>query len=248
MMIGIFTDGPNLTAKVAYRVGTAKWLLLIDKDSGKIEAVPDPDAGCFSHRHDCGWCQEVVLLNNNKRQSKFVKRIFSRSLFFPLATLVLYGAVAVPAPEKALFALKNSLNVLLQMIIPIFLIFILMVAINRFLNPATKVAKHLGKGSGVQAMLLSAAAGIVSAGPIYAWYPLLKDLREKGAAHSLIAVFLYNRSVKPFLLPIMIAYFGWLYVVVLTIMTVLASFATGYAINVFPGDTLQRSPADKQST
>jgi len=186
-------------------------------------------------------------LNNNKRQSNAVKRLFSRSLFFPLATLVLYGAVAALAPEKALFALKNSLNVLLQMMIPLFLIFILMVAINRFLNPE-KVAKHLGKGSGVQAMLLSAAAGIISAGPIYAWYPLLKDLREKGAAHSLIAVFLYNRSVKPFLLPIMIAYFGWIYVAILTLMTVLASFAVGYVINVFLGGTLKRTLSDNPST
>lgn len=186
-------------------------------------------------------------MKNGKRQIYAIKRLFKSIVFFPLATLVLYGTVAVLAPEKALFALKNSLNVLLQMIIPLFLIFILMVVINRFLNPA-KIAKHLGKGSGVQAMLLSAAAGILSAGPIYAWYPLLKDLREKGAAHSLIAVFLYNRSVKPFLLPIMIAYFGWIYVVILTIMTVIASFVTGYVINFFLGGTFQRADADESST
>jgi len=77
---------------------------------------------------------------------------------------------------------------------------------------------------------------------------LLKDLREKGAAHSLIAVFLYNRSVKPFLLPIMIAYLGWIYVVILTIMTVIASFATGYVINFFLGGTFQRADADEPST
>jgi len=40
----------------------------------------------------------------------------------------------------------------------------------------------------------------------------LKELRKKGAADSLIAVFLGNRAVKPFLLPIMISYFGWVYV------------------------------------
>jgi uncharacterized membrane protein YraQ (UPF0718 family) len=189
----------------------------------------------------------VAILKNGKRKIYAIKRLFNSTVFFPLAMLVLYGAVAALAPEKALFALKNSLNVLLQMMIPLSLIFILMVVINRFLNPA-KIAKHLGKGSGVQAMLLSAAAGIISAGPIYAWYPLLKDLREKGAAHSLIAVFLYNRSVKPFLLPIMIAYFGWIYVVILTIMTVIASFATGYVINFFLGGTFQRADADEPST
>lgn len=42
MKIAIFTYGPNLAAKVAYRVGAAKWLLLIDADSGDFEAMPDP--------------------------------------------------------------------------------------------------------------------------------------------------------------------------------------------------------------
>jgi len=169
-------------------------------------------------------------LKNGKRQIYAIKRLFKSIVFFPLATLVLYGTVAVLAPEKALFALKNSLNVLLQMIIPLFLIFILMVVINRFLNPA-KIAKHLGKGSGVQAMLLSAAAGILSAGPIYAWYPLLKDLRDKGAGESSIAIFLYNRAVKPFLLPVMIGYFGWLYVIILTILMVFTSVAVGFSVS-----------------
>jgi len=42
MKIAIFTDGPNLAARVARRVGTAKWLLLIDADRGAFETVPDP--------------------------------------------------------------------------------------------------------------------------------------------------------------------------------------------------------------
>ena len=48
------------------------------------------------------------------------------------------------------------------------------------------------------------AAGIISTGPIYAWYPLLKDFKEKRAGGSVIAI-LYNRAVKPFLLLVMIS-------------------------------------------
>lgn len=186
-------------------------------------------------------------MNNGERQPYAIKSIINSSTFFPLTTLVIYGVVTVLAPEKALLALKNSLNVLRQVTIPLFFIFLLMVVINLFLKPV-KVAKYLGKGSGAKAMLLSAAAGIISAGPIYAWYPLLKDLRDKGAANSFIAIFLYNRSVKPFLLPIMIAYFGWLYVLILTIMTVIASFVSGYVINAFLGETHDRALSDKPST
>ncbi|MBW2342072.1 MAG: hypothetical protein JRF50_17305 [Deltaproteobacteria bacterium] len=108
-----------------------------------------------------------------------------------------------------------------------------MLLINLFLKPAA-VAKFLGKGSGVKGIVLSAAAGIISTGPIYAWYPLLKDLKEKGAGESSIAIFLYNRAVKPFLLPVMVTYFGWLYVVTLIILTILASVVVGFSVSIFP--------------
>jgi uncharacterized membrane protein YraQ (UPF0718 family) len=84
----------------------------------------------------------------------------------------------------------------------------------------------------VKGFLLSAAAGILSMGPIYAWYPLLKDLREKGAANLLIAIFLCNRAVKPFLMPIMISYFGWVYVMILTVFTITGSVAAGYLVRI----------------
>ena len=84
--------------------------------------------------------------------------------------------------------------------------------------------------------MLAAAAGIIAAGPIYAWYPLLADLKKKGAGYALIAIFLYNRAFKPFLLPVMIGYFGWKYAVVLGILMFLGSFAMGGAINAIKGD------------
>jgi hypothetical protein len=48
----------------------------------------------------------------------------------------------------------------------------------------------------------------------------------------LIAVFLGNRAVKPFLLPIMISYFGWVYVLLLTFFTITGSVAAGYLVGI----------------
>jgi len=104
-----------------------------------------------------------------------------------------------------------------------------MVFMNLFLKPA-HIAKFIGKESGARGAMLSVGAGIISMGPIYAWYPLLKELRNKGAANPLIAVFLGNRAVKPFLLPIMISYFGWVYVLLLTLFTITGSLVTGYLV------------------
>ena len=94
------------------------------------------------------------------------------------------------------------------------------------------------KGATVRQTLVAAVAGILSAGPIYAWYPMLKDLRQKGADYSLIAVFLVNRAVKPFLLPVMASLFGWAYVLMLTILTVAGSFAVAFVVGTLPDSTI----------
>jgi len=59
----------------------------------------------------------------------------------------------------------------------------------------------------------------------------LADLRDKGMANSYIVVFLYNRAIKPQLLPIMIYYFGWLFVAVLTFYMIIASIINGLIVN-----------------
>ena len=73
-------------------------------------------------------------------------------------------------------------------------------------------------------------------GPIYAWYPLLKELRERGVSNSLIAIFLGNRAVKPLLLPVLISYFGWTYAVILTVLTMLGSLAVGFTAGALVKD------------
>jgi len=169
-------------------------------------------------------------LNTESSKSKS-SRLPTRMVLFPAVVLVIYGILFAVMPDKTLLALKSSGNIFLDMLVRLGMVFVIMLLINLFLKPA-QIARFLGKGAGIKGILLPAAAGIVSTGPIYAWYPLLKDLKEKGAGYSPIAIFLYNRAVKPFLLPVMIAYFGWVYVTILTILTVLGSIAIGYSLSV----------------
>jgi uncharacterized membrane protein YraQ (UPF0718 family) len=172
-------------------------------------------------------------LSNSNEQRSGNKPVFNRMFLFPIVILVIYAILFFVSPDKAGQAIRTSRNVFLGMLIPLGLVFFIVLLINLFLRPAA-VAKFLGKGSGIKGIALSATAGIISTGPIYAWYPLLKDLRDKGAGESSIAVFLYNRAVKPFLLPVMISYFSWLYVVVLTVLMVLASVAVGFFVSICP--------------
>jgi uncharacterized membrane protein YraQ (UPF0718 family) len=74
-------------------------------------------------------------------------------------------------------------------------------------------------------------AGIVSSGPLYVWYPLLAELRDKGVGYGYLAAFLYNRAIKVPLLPVAIFYFGLKYIVVLTTLMIVFSIIQGIFIN-----------------
>jgi uncharacterized membrane protein YraQ (UPF0718 family) len=163
------------------------------------------------------------------------KRSGLRNLIFPGCVLMIYGIVFVINPTGAARAFRSSTGILHSLMIPLSLVFTLMVFMNLLLKPV-HIVRFFGQGSGSKGIFLSATAGIISMGPIYAWYPLLKELREKGATNSLIAVFLGNRAVKPILLPIMISYFGWVYVILLTFFTIAGSLAVGYLVNILIRD------------
>lgn len=163
--------------------------------------------------------------------SKGRKVVVPLQAVFPAAVLALYLVLWQVDPAKTIMALRSSMSVLSHVLLPLCLVFLLMIGMNVFLKPP-HFTKFMGKGTSIKRNLLSAAGGIISAGPIYAWYPMLKDLREKGVEHSLLAVFLVNRAVKPFLLPIMISFFGWTFVLALALLTVAGSLCVGFIVGV----------------
>jgi uncharacterized membrane protein YraQ (UPF0718 family) len=171
-------------------------------------------------------------MSSNSKGGKHVptkKKPAWRMFLFPAFMLAIYGVLFTVTPDKAIEALGSSGKIFLHIAVPLTLVFCIIVGINLFLKP-TQIARFLGTESGIRGMVFSAIGGIISMGPIYAWYPLLKDLREKGATHMLIAIFLGNRAVKPFLMPIMISYFGWVYVLILTFLTITGSVVAGYIV------------------
>jgi uncharacterized membrane protein YraQ (UPF0718 family) len=169
----------------------------------------------------------------NKNQHR---RALRTVFLFPAFVMAIYGMAFAIAPDRALQALTKSGNVFLTIAQPLAVVFVVMLVLNVFVKPA-RISRFVGKGAGIKGMVISVVAGIISMGPIYAWYPLLKKLREEGAGNAPIAIFLYNRAVKPFLLPVMIAYFGWAYVVILTLFTILASMAVGYSMSLITGES-----------
>lgn len=114
-----------------------------------------------------------------------------------------------------------------------------MVLIDYLLQPKT-VMKYVGKGSGLKGWFLAISAGIISHGPIYVWYPLLKELRDQGMRSGLIAGFLYSRAIKIPLLPLLVYYFEALFVVVLLPYIVIASLIEGEIIELIESCKCER--------
>lgn len=158
------------------------------------------------------------------------ERSLKRIGIFPASVVVLYGALYFLSPTSTLEALKATAKISLALCLPLSLVFSVMFLLNLFVRPA-QIAGVFSRNSGMKGMMLSIVAGIISMGPIFAWYPLMKKMKEEGAGEGPIAIFLYNRAIKPFLLPVMIAYFGWIYVMIITILTILGSIVLGYSMN-----------------
>lgn len=132
-------------------------------------------------------------------------------LFLVLAVYAVIGAIDAELASQTLSFFGKVMRKVLPVLV---IVFFLLLAADLLLEP-TWIKRNLGRESGIKGWLVAAVGGVLSTGPVYAWYPLLRDLREKGMRISLIAVFLYSRAVKLPLLPLMVHYFGAAYTLVL---------------------------------
>lgn len=150
-----------------------------------------------------------------------------KQYYFAGIMIVIYSFVYFVYPSLFNEAILETYSILLRVIPILALVFVFIFVFNLFIKP-DKVRKHLGKESGIRGWIFSIVGGILSAGPVYVWYPLLSDLKEKGMRTSFMSTFLYNRAVKLPLIPIMIHYFGVAYTLILTIYIIMTSVLVGY--------------------
>jgi uncharacterized membrane protein YraQ (UPF0718 family) len=160
-----------------------------------------------------------------------MKKQISGSWYFLLVVVLAYVILFFINQELFLSSLNFFSNILIK-IIPIFvLVFILMSLANYFFTPQF-ISKHLGE-KGIRKWIFIIIGGILSTGAIYMWYPFLADLKTKGLSYGLISCFLYNKAIKIPLLPLMIFYFSWKYVLILSFVMIFISVIQGIVINKF---------------
>jgi len=161
--------------------------------------------------------------------NRLLEKISGKWIFIIIVSFF-YGILAFANLTSAKMAIIQSFQ-LMEKILPTFLLISILLFISNLFLDSKKIINYIGKNSGIKGWLLSIITGVLSSGPIYMWYPLLSDLKERGMKDSLITAFLYNRAVKIPLLPMMIYYFGWSFTLVLTFYMIVFSIINGILVS-----------------
>ncbi|PHS29387.1 MAG: permease [Alkaliphilus sp.] len=151
-------------------------------------------------------------------------------------------------PEKGVEALNRTKYFLLEMVQILPVIFMFTVVIEAWI-PKEVIVKKFGDNSGFSGNALSLLLGSISAGPIYAAFPIAKMLLKKGASITNIVIILSSWAViKVPMLANEAKFLGAEFMAVRWILTVISILVMGYLISLIvkkedlPGlDSLERT-------
>ena len=159
-----------------------------------------------------------------------MKKLKFKGLKFLLFVVALFILVSIFDFENIAKIMDKIGNMLFR-ILPIFALVITLTAlINYFLKPE-KIMKYFGEDSGIKGIFYTLLGGIISHGPMYAWYPMLDDMRKHGLKFGLIAAFMYARAVKLPLLPFMVGLFGLPFTIIVNIYILIFAVFQGKVID-----------------
>jgi len=113
---------------------------------------------------------------------------------FGITIFVIYSVMFISKPVLGFNAIKNSVYYLKEMLAIIPVIFLLTALLDTWV-PKEAIMKYLGDDSRIKGMVLSFVLGSISAGPIYAAFPICVMLHKKGASIKNIVIILSSWAV-----------------------------------------------------
>jgi len=144
-----------------------------------------------------------------------------------------YIIVLIMSPEKAVNSIGNSVYYLIEMLQVLPVIFLLTVVLEA-LVPKELIMRGFGEKSGFKGNLFALLLGSISAGPIYAAFPISKTLLGKGASISNIVIILSTWAVvKVPMLANEAKFLGINFMVVRWVLTVISIFSMAYITGMF---------------
>lgn len=137
------------------------------------------------------------------------------------------------SPDKAMKSVGNSVYYLVEMLQVLPVIFLLTVVIEAMI-PKEMIIRGFGEKSGLKGNILALLLGSISAGPVYAAFPISKALLGKGASVPNIVIILSAWAViKLPMLANEAKFLGINFMLLRWVLTVIAIFVMAYITGVF---------------
>lgn len=145
---------------------------------------------------------------------------------------LIYIFLAFTMPDKAAMSFSNSMYYVIEMLQIMPIIFVLTAIIEAWV-PKELIANGFGEKSGIKGNVLSFVLGSLSAGPIYAAFPISKMLLKKGASVTNIVIILGAWAVvKVPMLANEAKFLGIKFMGVRWILTTIAIFMMAYITSI----------------
>lgn len=150
---------------------------------------------------------------------------------FLFGILAIYVVLFIVNLEKGIAAISSTAFYVKEMLIIMPVVFLLTGLIDAWI-PKNVIMKALGENSGLRGSFTALALGSISAGPIYAAFPVAKTLLRKGASVGNIVVILSAWAVvKIPMLANEVKFLGPKFMITRWIFTVISIIIMGYIVS-----------------
>lgn len=166
--------------------------------------------------------------------SKSIK--FIKANLFLTVIIFSYLTLAILNPNLSLQGVKNSSYYIKEMLMIMPVIFVLTALLDSWI-PKEAIIKILGKEAKSKGILLSFFLGSISAGPIYAAFPLCGMLYNKGASIKNIVIILSSWAVVK--IPMLLneaKFLGLKFMITRWILTIIAILIFSYITSIIVKD------------
>ncbi len=123
---------------------------------------------------------------------KIIKK--AKDNIFLIVVAAAYILMFILKPDMGVTSIKNSAYYIKEMLMIMPVIFVLTALLDTWIAKE-KITKYLGKESKVKGIILSFVLGSISAGPIYAAFPMCVMLHKKGASVRNLVIILSSWAV-----------------------------------------------------
>lgn len=171
-----------------------------------------------------------IQMNVNKNKKANILEFIKKNKLLS-AVILVYTILFIVDPDKGLLSFKNSMYYVKEMLMVMPVILILTIIIDAWV-PKELILKSLGEKSGIKGGILSLVFGSLSAGPLYAAFPMCKMLLNKGASIANIVIILSSWAViKVPMLANEARFLGVKFMSIRWVLTVISIFAMAYILS-----------------